>query len=141
MCETAAKLEATRRDISLKERIKYLIEQNPALTEDQKAILGLMGNGYLSLASEAIQELLPGVPETREASEADYVNRPSHYAKWNLEPTKWAREFGVDWNIANAVKYIFRFADKLKPREDLRKAIRYLEMEWKWRCGDPEWSK
>lgn len=141
MCETSALLEGMARSISLRERLSYLVEQNPELNRLQLLVLSMMSAGNLTDAADFLEAEAATVRSHNEYKEADPVNRPNHYAKWKLEPTKWAREFNVNWNVANAVKYIFRYQDKMKPKEDLLKAARYLTMEANFLAGDERWSQ
>lgn len=65
----------------------------------------------------------------------DNVNHPSHYADngpvhscgKTIECIDVAETF--NFNLGNAVKYIWRHADKQNPVEDLKKARWYLERE------------
>lgn len=59
----------------------------------------------------------------------DPVHRPRHY---NVHPS------GIEcievtsrmpFCLGNAVKYVWRYADKIDPQEDLRKAIQYLQYQ------------
>lgn len=61
---------------------------------------------------------------------ADRVQRPAHYTQHPsgieaITITRW-----MNFNLGNAMKYLFRAGHKdPDPREDLRKAIRYIEFE------------
>ena len=72
--------------------------------------------------------------------DGDKVIQPSHYNRFPIEPTFYNMMRGVDWCRGNALKYLFRFPFK-NGLEDLRKAVRYIEMYIKYLDGDPEWSK
>lgn len=111
------------------------------LDDLQKAVLLRMKWGQYREAARLLRDAADNLPERTEAPDENMVERPEHYAKWPLEPTKWAREYGVSWNIANAVKYVIRYLDKFKPKEDCLKAARYLLMEDRFLQDDPEWSK
>lgn len=56
------------------------------------------------------------------------VNHPSHYNQGNVEciDALDACGFGLDFCVGNAIKYLWRFKDKDKPVEDLKKALWYL---------------
>lgn len=69
----------------------------------------------------------------------DMVYQPDHYARFPLEPTKFAMEYGLNWCEGNALKYLCRFPFK-NGVEDLRKAMRYVEMLIKFLEGDKAWS-
>lgn len=72
--------------------------------------------------------------------DGDAVNRPDHYERFAIEPTFFARENGLTWNIGNFLKYICRFPFK-NGVEDLRKAARYLAMEVRFLDGKQDWSR
>lgn len=62
----------------------------------------------------------------------DPVENPSHYASGSLECKDWIRYFLTPeeykgWLKGSALKYIWRFEDKGKPEQDIRKAQRFLD--------------
>lgn len=59
----------------------------------------------------------------------DMVNHPSHYQGNNLESIDVIQDFGLNFCLGNAVKYILRCERKGNKREDLLKAIWYLQCE------------
>ena len=67
----------------------------------------------------------------RESPEGDPVNSPDHYCKEGFELGEVLYVWGVPHRRASAVEYIMRAGEKdpAKEVEDLRKAIRCLEME------------
>lgn len=65
-----------------------------------------------------------------ELGEFDAVSHPSHYAEGRkYEPRKVIADWGLNFNLGNAVKYISRAGRKNDMIENLRKAIRYIEFE------------
>ena len=56
----------------------------------------------------------------------DNIN-PTHYLKYAITPTTYIIENKLDFLEGNVIKYVTRHKDKNK-QEDLRKAIRYLEI-------------
>ena len=54
------------------------------------------------------------------------VNHPSHYNKGNIEVIDAIEDWGLGFNDGNAVKYIARHSHKVNPKEDIKKAIWYL---------------
>jgi hypothetical protein len=96
------------------------------------------GSVYLS----AIGEIHPS-PEIlrlfygKEAPVADNVKHPSHYTDRvpGIECIEVSQHF--NFNLGNAIKYIWRSGNKGDVVEDLRKAIQYLEFELK-RIGEAE---
>lgn len=59
----------------------------------------------------------------------DNIFRPKHYAQFWPEPVTVVNAWGLNFNRGNAIKYIARAGHKNDEAEDLRKAIRYLEIE------------
>ena len=70
-----------------------------------------------------------GLPSKEETS-FDAVSHPSHYTEGRkYEPRKVIADWGLNFNLGNAVKYISRAGRKGDKIEDLRKAIQYIEFE------------
>lgn len=60
----------------------------------------------------------------------DNVSHPLHYGGGRkYEPYKVIRDWELNFNLGNAVKYISRAGRKNDRVEDLRKAIQYIEFE------------
>ncbi len=58
------------------------------------------------------------------------VSNPQHYvAGRKYEPRRVIEDWGLSFNLGNALKYIARAGRKGDAVEDLRKAIQYLEFE------------
>lgn len=71
----------------------------------------------------------------------DNIVLPSHYARFKIEPIRFINENGLDWFQGNVVKYVCRH-DAKNGREDLEKAIRYLQQYIKLKYdNDPDWWK
>lgn len=70
----------------------------------------------------------------------DMVVKPNHYTRFPLEPTQYAMEYSLNWCEGNALKYLCRFPFK-NGVEDLKKAMRYVEMLLMFLDGHPRWSK
>ena len=66
----------------------------------------------------------PTAPE-----KSDAVFRPNHYARLWPEPITVINAWKLGFNLGNAVKYIARAGHKDDLEQDLKKAIRYLEIE------------
>ena len=65
----------------------------------------------------------------------DNVNHPSHYAEGRrFEPIDVIEDWGLDFHLGNAVKYISRAGRKGDAREDIEKAVWYLN-RWLERDG------
>lgn len=60
----------------------------------------------------------------------DSVNNPSHYAGGRtFEPIDVIRDWGLNFNLGNVVKYVSRVDRKVDSLEDLKKARAYLDHE------------
>ena len=74
--------------------------------------------------------------ETTKLKDFDPVNRPQHYADGKYEVIDFIEATGnqSDFYLGNAIKYISRAGkkDPSKKKEDLKKAIWYLERHLKW---------
>lgn len=56
----------------------------------------------------------------------EMVNSPDHYKAGKLEAIDVIEEFKLDFCLGNAIKYILRNGKKDDPRQDIDKAIWYL---------------
>lgn len=67
---------------------------------------------------------------------ADNINHPSHYADGRqYEPIKVIKDWDLNFNLGNTVKYISRAGRKDDIIQDLEKAKFYLEAEIEWLKG------
>lgn len=55
--------------------------------------------------------------------------KPNHYNYSSIEPIKVINDWGLNFELGNAIKYIARCNHKGSKKEDLKKAITYIEME------------
>ena len=55
----------------------------------------------------------------------DPIKRPSHYARYKIEPIDFIMENGLDFATGNIIKYVCRQQHK-NGLEDLKKAAEYL---------------
>lgn len=61
---------------------------------------------------------------------SDNVKHPSHYVEGRkFEPKDVIRDWGLNFNLGNAVKYIARAGRKADLVEDLKKAQQYIQFE------------
>ncbi len=61
---------------------------------------------------------------------SDIISAPDHYCKGRkYEPRKVIHDWGLNFNLGNAVKYISRAGRKNDILEDLMKARQYLDFE------------
>lgn len=70
------------------------------------------------------------VPDPTANPTFDAVSHPSHYTEGRqYEPRKVIHDWGLNFNLGNAVKYISRAGRKGDALEDLKKARQYLDFE------------
>lgn len=85
--------------------------------------------------AEYHQDDCPRVPG-KASPQADIIVKPSHYAKWKIEPITFIMRNGFEFWRGNIVKYVSRAGSKLydgmdatqSEITDLKKVIRYAEM-------------
>lgn len=59
----------------------------------------------------------------------DMVHHPEHYCFSKFEPKDVIREWGLNFNLGNAVKYVARAGKKDDIIQDLEKAKQYIQFE------------
>lgn len=59
----------------------------------------------------------------------DKVNHPSHYQGKGFEVIDIIEDFGLNFHLGNAIKYILRAGKKGNRTQDIQKAIWYLTRE------------
>jgi hypothetical protein len=69
------------------------------------------------------------IPITMEEPESDPVNHPAHYKVGGIETIDFIEAKRFNYNMGNAVKYIARADYKGDRKQDLEKAIWYLQRE------------
>ena len=79
---------------------------------------------------------------TRSREELRMDSRPSetqvgggHYRKYAIQPSEFIHRNKLGWCEGNAVKYLTRHRDK-NGRQDIEKAIHYLQLLLEWEYGD-----
>lgn len=96
---------------------------------------------YTILKVEGDKIILEGI-NTGYAYETDYfrlvkevnknmnnnVNHPSHYTK-GIEAIDYIESWDMNFNVGNAIKYITRAPYKSNQKEDLEKALWYIQRE------------
>lgn len=71
----------------------------------------------------------------RSMAPSDPVNHPSHYTRTSLETIDVIEDMVKGWpsasayRLGNVLKYIWRHRDKGDPKENLKKALWYLQRE------------
>ena len=62
-------------------------------------------------------------------SNSDMVNNPAHYQGKTFEVIEIINDYGLNFELGNAIKYILRADKKGNKKQDLEKAIWYLNHE------------
>ncbi len=62
-------------------------------------------------------------------AEFDEISKPKHYCFSNYQPKDVIREWDLNFNLGNAIKYIARAGKKESAIKDLKKARQYIEFE------------
>lgn len=82
-------------------------------------------NGWIS-KKELIGRMAPHI----KVQPGDVISHPAHYTEGRkYEPRKVVADWGLSFNLGNAVKYLALAGRKGDKIEDLRKAIQYIEFE------------
>ena len=89
-----------------------------ALSEDAKN----------ALASQLLDTVNPECI-TMDEPASDPVNHPSHYKTGGIETIDFIEAKELNYNMGNAVKYISRAEHKGNKKQDLEKAVWYLNRE------------
>ncbi len=69
------------------------------------------------------------IEDIPEPIKVDLVNSPSHYQGNKFEVIDIIDDFNLSFNTGNAIKYILRADKKGNQKQDLLKAVWYLEHE------------
>lgn len=141
MPEVREKMVITNEEL---EQIKALCQTNVEITgSDLKAISPALddleddrvyefdGKHYSFMEiQKGLWRLKEGIMDNKPEKNFDPVSKPSHYTEGRkYEPRKVIHDWGLNFNLGNAVKYISRAGRKVDAVEDLRKAIQYIEFE------------
>ena len=86
------------------------------------------GEGAIWWVSESDILTPPTNPQTpAPAVVPDDIERPTHYARYAIEPITFIMANNLPFCVGNVVKYVLRY-DAKNGREDLMKARRYIDM-------------
>jgi hypothetical protein len=79
--------------------------------------------------SEEAKDALASQLITMEKPTSDLVNHPAHYKTGGIETIDFIEAKNLNYNMGNAVKYISRAEHKGNKKQDLEKAVWYLNRE------------
>ena len=113
----------TKRDMEKKIKLPKVGDTVGGLT------LAKLDNGKLTWKRIATVSSNAPLPITMEELKADPVNHPAHYKVGGIETIDFIEAKRLNYNMGNAVKYITRADHKGNRKQDLEKAIWYLNRE------------
>ena len=82
-------------------------------------------------SNENIERANKYLNKNNETIPTDNVNNPRHYNVGTIEVIEVIEDWKLNFNLGNAIKYIGRCEHKNNKKEDIKKAIWYLERELK----------
>lgn len=65
----------------------------------------------------------------KEVIEAELVNHPDHYQGNKFEVIDIIEDYDLGFNLGNVIKYVLRADNKDNRKQDLKKALWYLQRE------------
>lgn len=84
----------------------------------------------MNITDQAIDAAQKAIAASEEkAPAADPVNHPPHYKTGGIETIDFIEAKGLNYHLGNVVKYITRADHKGNRKEDLQKALWYLQRE------------
>lgn len=84
----------------------------------------------MNITDQAIDAAQKAIAASEEkAPAADPVNQPPHYKTGGIETIDFIEAKGLNYRLGNVVKYITRSDHKGNRKEDLQKALWYLQRE------------
>ena len=93
--------------------------------------INLNGSCQALTPTQNIERANKYLNKKNETSPTDNVNNPSHYNVGTIEVITVIEDWKLNFNLGNAIKYIGRCEHKNNKKEDIKKAIWYLERELK----------
>lgn len=84
----------------------------------------------MNITDQAIDAAQKAIAASEEkAPVADPVNHPPHYKTGGIETIDFIEAKGLNYHLGNVIKYITRAEHKGNRKEDLQKALWYLQRE------------
>jgi hypothetical protein len=133
MEQNAAKDYVNRTDALIKRRKKP--EALPVPQDGEGYVYRWINTNALSedakdaLASQLLDTVNPESVITMEEPQLDPVNHPYHYKVGGIETIDFIEAKELNYNMGNAVKYISRADHKSDKKQDIEKAVWYLNRE------------
>lgn len=121
------KVTMTRKEVELAHKVGLTTEEY-AKKKAKPELLPEAGDGYVyrwvntNAMSEDAKDALAS-----QLTQSDPVNHPSHYKVGGIETIDFIEAKGLDYHLGNAVKYITRAEHKENKKQDLEKAVWYIQ--------------
>lgn len=111
-----------------------MVNETDELEEEEKkefrtAIREVKKERRVTIDDEDLESIEKNLKKKEPMFNKDEVNAPNHYTHGTIETIDVINDWGLNFNLGNAVKYISRCNYKGNKEQDLRKAIKYLEFE------------
>lgn len=90
--------------------------------------LGFLDDYFTDEIDDDLAKLLSALDQ-KETKMGDAIHKPAHYCYSKYEPKDVIREWGLNFNLGSAVKYIARAGRKDDILQDLKKAREFLGFE------------
>ena len=119
--------------------------QNELTLEKTYDVLHTYKTCYVIINDKGVQdkymkerfEVIPTIDDVIKAKQKEnsthgtneHVNHPNHYNKGKFEVIEVIEDWGLGFNLGNAIKYIGRCEHKGNKKQDLEKALWYIKRE------------
>ena len=110
-----------RKELGLKNRQQ--------LVRERKAKAKALIKAKKTLKEKLVMPPMPDLPITMVEPKADPVNHPPHYKVGGIETIDFIEAKKLNYNLGNVVKYVTRADHKGARKQDLEKAVWYLQRE------------
>ena len=131
-----------RQDINQLEEEMHRANQ-AEIARRKKAMLEMDERGQLSqdeiehrLQGNTLQDPYGAHKVAKQITEREMVNHPDHYQGNNFEVIDIIEDYNLGFSLGNAIKYILRSNKKGSAKQDLKKAIWYINREISKDCED-----
>ena len=115
---------------SVEDGAEYVVRE----CTEELVYVGDISGGFYPFRFELVEESIV------DATAPSIVHRPSHYARFEIEPIEFIMRNKLEFWQGNVIKYVMRY-DAKDGIQDLRKAARYIEMQIKKLEGNTEFAK
>jgi hypothetical protein len=109
-----------------------------AIARRKKAMLEMDERGQLSQEeiNHRLEDPYGAHKVMKQIQDREMVNHPDHYQGNNFEVIDIIEDYNLGFSLGNAIKYILRSNKKGSAKQDLKKAIWYINREISKDCED-----